>query len=83
MLVASDEIHNRISELLMPRTALTPMHVLQWIMQNTMLATSTNLFHWAQNGLDFKRDADAGHAVAMRELLDLQEMYAAAAGEPE
>ncbi len=55
--------------------ALSPKHVLQWVMHNTVQATLNGITEWAKQGVHFCNTKDSPEHALVDEILDLPEMY--------
>jgi hypothetical protein len=65
-----------------PQTSATaplqPVHVLQWVMSNTVQATQAGVIEWARQGLHYATTKGAPDRALLDEVLGLSELYGAA-----
>lgn len=57
---------------------LTCLHVLQWVMANTVQATLTGVSEWARQGLHFATMKGAPERAVLEEVLQSQDLYGGA-----
>jgi hypothetical protein len=63
---------------LSPTASLQPMHVLQWVMSNTVQATQAGVIEWARQGLHYATTKGAPDRALLDEVLELSDLYDAA-----
>jgi hypothetical protein len=59
-------------------TPFQPVHVLQWVMSNTVQATQAGVIEWARQGLHYATTKGAPDRALLDEVLELSELYDAA-----
>jgi hypothetical protein len=61
-----------------PLAATQPVHVLQWVMINTVQATQAGVTEWARQGLHYATTKGAPDRALLDEVLEVSDLYSAA-----